>query len=162
MPDEREVHMGKGRWLVAAAAVVALVVGLGGGAVLAQEGDPDGSSPIQSFISRVAGILGLDEQEVQTAFDQAAREMQDEAVQRKLAYLVESGKITQEQADEYAEWYGSRPESLGPRFGKRGFGGFGGRHGHGRGGSSLHGFHKGFPAPSGETESAPSPDATSL
>lgn len=154
--------MRKRRWMVAVAAVVALVVGLGGGTVLAQEGDPDGISPIQSLVSRVAGILGLDEQEVQYAFDQATREIQDEALQRKLAYLVESGKITQEQADEYAEWYGSRPESLGPRFGRRGFGafgGFGGRHGRGWGG---HGFHKGFPAPSGETESAPDPDATSL
>ena len=151
--------MGKRNRLVVVAAVMALVVGLGGGAVMAQESESDGGSPIQSFVSRVAGILGLGEQEVQDAFDQAAREMHDEALQQKLAYLVEEGKITQEQADEYAEWYESRPESLGPRFGGRGFGG---RHGHGWGGPRLRGFHKGFPAPSGETEGAPAPDGTSL
>ena len=64
------------------------------------------------FASRVAAKLELDEGKVQDAFRQVAREVEDEVLQRKLGRMVESGRLTEEQADEYRKWYSSRPEGL--------------------------------------------------
>ncbi len=144
--------MWKKRWIVVPVTLVALALGVTGGVALAQEAT-EGDSPLQSLASRVATILGLDEQQVADALEQASREMRDEAVQNKLNSLVESGRITQEQADEYLQWYQERPESVRPGFG-RGHGGFG--HRHGRRGGGLR-FRSG---PSAETE--PAPEATAL
>jgi hypothetical protein len=105
----------------------------------------------------VATILGLDETDVQDAFDQAGREMEDDALHRSLDRKVERGRLTQEQADEYEGWYQSRPESLSPRpsfrgFGHRGF--FGGRMMGGRGWFGG-GFHRGVdPTPAPESSDA--------
>lgn len=118
------------RLLLPVAATMVVISIFTGGAVMAQEAG-DGETPvIQGFASRVAVILGLDEAQVQDAMDQARREMQDEVLKSKLDSLVEQGRLTQEQADAYLEWYQSRPEGIwgfegpGPGFG------FGG-HGHG-------------------------------
>lgn len=128
----------KRRWVVAPVIIGLMAIGLTGGVVMAQTGEDDGTgSPLSSFVSRVASILGVDEARVQEAFDQAATELRDEAMQRKLAALVESGRLTQEQADEYLEWYQSRPADTfqrgipGPKFGggHRGFGRRGWGHG---------------------------------
>ena len=127
------------RWLYALILTGLLVIGITGGTVLAHGGGENGDSPIESFASRVAGILGLGltEAQVQDAFDQARTEMQDEALQAKLDQLVENGRLSQEQADEYKGWYDSRPETLTQGFGGRkfhfgrGFGGRGFHHGMG-------------------------------
>ena len=111
----------KRRWLYAFLLTGLLVIGITGGAVLAHGGGENGDSPVKSFASRVAGILGLNESQVQDAFDQARTEMQDEALQAKLDKMVESGRLTQEEADEYKEWYDSRPDTLTPGFGGRKF-----------------------------------------
>jgi hypothetical protein len=126
----------KRRWLVITLLVGVMAIGITGGTVLAQDGGGvvGGDSPPQKFTSRVATILGLDEAHVQAAFKQAGREMQNEALQRKLARMVEHGRLTQEQADAYMEWYQARPEGLLPGFGGHGFhrgGMMGGRGGHG-------------------------------
>lgn len=125
--------MNKRRWLYALILTGLLVIGITGGAVLAHGGGENGDSPVKSFASRVAGILGLDESQVQDAFKQARAEMQDEALQAKLDKMVESGRLTQEEVDEYKEWYDSRPDTLTPGFGGRKFHfgqGFGGRRFH--------------------------------
>jgi hypothetical protein len=115
--------MMKKRLLLPVAATMIVISIVTGGAVMAQE-NGDGETPvIESFASRVAAILGLDEAQVQDAMDQARREMQDEALKSKLDSLVEQGRLTQEQADEYWQWYQSRPEGIwgfvgpGPGFG---------------------------------------------
>lgn len=90
-----------------------IAVGLMTGAILANtEGDEDGN-PRHGFASRVAAILGLGEDKVQDAFGQASQEMQDEGFQQKMGQLFENGKLTQEQSDEYTNWFLSRPEGLG-------------------------------------------------
>ena len=132
----------KRRWVVIGLVVGLLAMAVTTGAVLSYTGD--GDSPYGTFASRVAAILGVDQAQVQDALDQAAREIQDEAIQNKLNRLVESGRLTQEQADEYLEWYLARPESgLHGRFlpGLRGWGFFGGPRFHGHG----------HPAPAPET-----------
>lgn len=131
----------KKHWLLVPILVGVLALGITGGIALAQGGGTGDASPWSSFTSRVAAILGLDEAKVQDAFDQAARDMQDEALRERLDNQVEQGRLSQEQADEYYEWYQSRPEGLlspglpfggfrGPWFDRGGM--WGGLRGHGK------------------------------
>ena len=97
--------------VILALAIVALVGGTAG-AVLASDSDSTTttSSPWDTFTSKVASILGLDEATVQDAVDQARQEMRDEALQNRLDELVANGQLTQEEADQYLEWWQSRPD----------------------------------------------------
>ncbi|MBI2830316.1 MAG: hypothetical protein HYX81_04065 [Chloroflexi bacterium] len=92
--------------LIAALAVVVLVGSLGV-VVYAQEGTTSGQP--KTLLARVATILGIDQQKVEDAFKQAQKDMQAEALDARLKALVEQGKITQEQADQYKKWWQSRP-----------------------------------------------------
>lgn len=77
------------RLLMVAAAVVVLGVGavaLGGAVTSAQEGD----GPFRSILGRVADKLGVSEEELQAAFDEARSEAIDDA--------VAEGSLTEEQA----------------------------------------------------------------
>ena len=98
--------------------------------------------------------MGIDEQSVKDALTQAKQEVRSKFLKHRLDDAVEAGRLTQEQADEYLEWYEARPEGSFPhhkgrrtfrssfggggegeegglreRFGGRGFGGqwFGGQ-----------------------------------
>jgi hypothetical protein len=156
----------KRKLIILPVAATMIVVGIfTAGAVMAQGNDTNGTDTtpaVQSFASRVATILGLDETTVQNAMDQAHKDMQDEAMQNrldalktKLDAMVANGQITQEQEDtylqkanEYYQWYLTRPQGIqgfgGPGMGfgfeDHGYGlkgegpGFGfGRHGRGHG-----------------------------
>ena len=62
--------MRRRRWFVVSLIVAVLALSVTGGAVLAQgSGGQDGDSPLKSFAARVAGILGLEETQVQDALD---------------------------------------------------------------------------------------------
>jgi hypothetical protein len=109
----------KKRWFLVPAIAVMLAIGvITAGAALAQ-GTNTGDPAISDLVSRIARILNLEEARVQDAVDQALRETRDESVRNKLNELVEQGRITQEQADEYFTWYQSRPDDL-PGFMERG------------------------------------------
>ncbi len=54
--------------------------------------------------------VALDADELKAAYTQAQAEMQAEALQSRLQDLVTQGKITQEQADQYLQWWNSRPD----------------------------------------------------
>ncbi len=112
----------KRRWLLVTLLVVVLAIGVTGGVVLAQSADSESDSPVKSFIARVAEKLGLEETQVENAFKEATKEMQDETLLDKLEKQVEQGRLTQEEADEYYQWYQSRPDTLTPSmpFGKSG------------------------------------------
>jgi hypothetical protein len=113
--------------LPAAAAMVAIAI-FTGGAVMAQENGTGETGVVQSFASRVAAILNLPEADVQSAMEQAQTEMRDEAARSRLDSMVEQGRLTQAQADEYFDWLQSRPEGVpgiegrGPGFEFRGHG----------------------------------------
>ncbi len=104
------------RWLFIPIVVLLVAMGVVGGAVLAEQvsdGDKvtdDGDK--KGFAGRVAEILGLDEETVADAMKQAKKEMHEEYVQAWLDKMVESGRITQEQADEYQDWLDDRPEGF--------------------------------------------------
>ena len=68
---------------------------------------------------RVAEILGIAPETLQSAFQQAREEHQDEVLAERLAQAVEDGKITREEADAILSWIDAKPEVLD---GLRGFG----------------------------------------
>ncbi len=95
--------MRKNKKLIIIAVVVGIVlVGSLAGAAFAQTASTDGNSG-KTLLARVAAILGIEQQKVEDAFTQAQKEMQNEALDSYLKKLVESGKLTQEQADQCSE-----------------------------------------------------------
>jgi len=85
------------------------------------QGNEGGDSNASKLATKVAEILGLDTAVVDDAIKQAREELRDEAIQNKLNALVENGKLTQEQSDEYLNWIQSKPEGM-PAIGKQFFG----------------------------------------
>lgn len=101
--------------LIAVLAIVGVVAaGITGGVAVAQTSDGGEAAPVQGFVGRVANILGLEPEQVQDAFLQARREMQNESLKMRLDRMVERGLLTQEQAAEQYNWFQSRPENLAP------------------------------------------------
>ncbi len=96
--------------IVAILATAVLLVGSIGGVALAQTGSTGDTTSGKTLLARVAAILGIDRQKVEDAFAQAQREMRDEALDTRLKNLVDQGKITQQQADQYKAWVKSRPD----------------------------------------------------
>jgi polyhydroxyalkanoate synthesis regulator phasin len=54
--------------------------------------------------------VAIDSEQLKDALDQAQSEIQDEALETRLQNLVDEGKMTQEEADQYLEWWRSRPD----------------------------------------------------
>jgi hypothetical protein len=73
------------------------------------------TSNITSIWDRIASILDQNTgatvtgTDLQQASDQARQQVQDEALSNMLKKLVDSGKITQKQADDYMTWLGKKP-----------------------------------------------------
>jgi|WetSurMetagenome_2_1015567.scaffolds.fasta_scaffold286377_2 hypothetical protein len=101
------------RFLVIAAIVAVVLIISIAGVALAQTNDSN-STQGKSFAARVAAMLGIDQQKVEDAFTQAQKDMTNEAMDARLKSLVDSGKITQEQADQYQQWWQSRPSDILP------------------------------------------------
>ncbi len=71
-----------------------------------------------TLIARVAEILGIDQQDVEDAFQQALNEQREERRQQmeaaretRIQELIEHGVITQQQADEWHAWCEARPDN---------------------------------------------------
>ena len=120
-----------------------LLVGSIGGVVLAQTENDDENQPeakCEALLNRVCAIyqentgVAIEQEALKDAFNQAQDELRTEAMETWLQSLVENGKITQDEADQYQEWRQSKPDvQLG--FGMRGPGKFQGMGGmRGRGG----------------------------
>ena len=96
------------KFIVTVLLVAMVLVGSTVGVVLAADNGND-SQP-KTLLARVAEILGIDQQKVEDAFAQAKSEMQTEALRNRLQNLVDQGKITQGEADQYLEWQQARPD----------------------------------------------------
>ena len=121
---------------------IVLLVGTTIGIVFAQE-ETEGTTPAKlTMLDRVAGNLGIEPQVLKDAFAEVRSEMRDEALDGYLQKMVDYGKITQDEADQYKEWWQSRPDTelLGSHKGSFGFEGFRGgmKWGGGRSGWSGH------------------------
>ena len=70
----------------------------------------------QALLDRACAIyeeetgVAVDSEQLRDALDQAQDELWDEALETRLQNLVDEGKITQEEADQYLEWWQSRPD----------------------------------------------------
>ncbi len=98
--------------------ITALVATIGGFAIAnaANSNKEDGSTAGQ-LMDKVAEIYqqntgtAIDSQELQKAFEQAQTALRSDRLDAILQKLVDEGKITQEQADQWKAWWDSRPSS---------------------------------------------------
>ncbi|MFC1897718.1 hypothetical protein ACFLX8_04040 [Chloroflexota bacterium] len=97
--------------------VLALLLAMGATTTVLAQGEEETTPPEASengLLERVAGILGIDEEDLVNAFKQAQREMCEDTFINRLNQAVEEGRITQEHADELVEWWQQRPEAIEP------------------------------------------------
>jgi hypothetical protein len=119
--------MRKRKWLIPVVLSVVLIGGITGGMIAAA--DNGSSSTVaqnqtadqyQAFLDRACAIyqentgVAIDSGQLKDALDQAQSELQEEALESRLQNLVDEGKITQEQADQYLTWWQSRPDIQAP------------------------------------------------
>ena len=134
------------KWLIIPALAALLLTGAIAGTAFAQSESDDDSSSASRFVEILAEKLGIDEDQVQTAVEETKAELQaerkaawEQQLRDKLAAMVEEGKITQAQADEYLDWYLNPPELASGKFGKK-FASGRGHHRGKRGGSWGYGW----------------------
>jgi hypothetical protein len=121
--------------IIAVLAAVLLAGSIGGVALAVGNGDDSQpKAPGEDLLARVCTIyqqktsVAIDQAALKDAFTQARSEMQKEWEQARLQDLVKQGKITQNQADKYLNWWQSKPD-VPFGFGFRGHGGFPGKGG---------------------------------
>ena len=98
----------KRKFIIMVLGTILIVAASLGGVAIAQESEED-SQP-DTLLGKVAKILGIDQQAVEDAFEQAQAEMREEALDRHLQNLVDEGIISEENAAEYKAWLESRPD----------------------------------------------------
>jgi len=117
------------KFIVAAVLAAVMLLGIIGGVVLATNNgeDSEAETKYEALLDRVCKIyeentgVAINSEALQDAFANAQSEMQTEAVKTWLQSLVDDGKITQGEADQYLEWWQSRPDvPSGFDFGGRG------------------------------------------
>jgi hypothetical protein len=105
-------------FLLSALAIAMLISSIAAGVTLAQSGGGSGAQAGNdtALWDKVCEIyqentgVALDADQLKAAYTQAQTEMQAEALQSRLQNLVTQGKITQEQADQYLQWWNSKPD----------------------------------------------------
>jgi len=116
--------MRKRRWFIPVVVVsVLLIAGTVGGVLVAgsdSSGNAEDQSQItdryQALLDRACAIYQestgatVDSEQLRHALDQAQGELWDEALETRLQNLVDDGQITQEEANQYLEWWQSRPD----------------------------------------------------
>ena len=81
------------------------------GTVFAQEKQSD-STPHDSINERIAEILGIERETLDSAIKTARKEYLKAKHYKSLAAMVEAGTITQEQANEIDTWKDNKPEVI--------------------------------------------------
>jgi hypothetical protein len=114
--------------IIAVSAAVLLAGSISGVALAADNGDNTQPKTLGTdLLAKVCTIyqektgVAIDQQVLKDAFTEARSEMQKEWEQAHLQDLVRQGKITQDQADKYLNWWQSRPDvPIGPGLGGHG------------------------------------------
>ncbi|MCX6009794.1 MAG: hypothetical protein NTW48_07170 [Chloroflexi bacterium] len=103
--------------IVAVLAAVILTGSISGVVLAADNGDNNQpGAKNEALLDKVCAIYEqntgttIDAQALKEAFTQAQDEMRTEALDEYLQKLVDEGKITQEQADQYKAWLETRPD----------------------------------------------------
>jgi hypothetical protein len=116
--------MWKRKWFIPVVVVsVLLISGIVGGVLVAgsdsssnTEDQSQTTDRYQALLDRACAIYEektgttIDSEQLKDALDQAQGELRDEALETRLQKLVDEGQITQEEADQYLEWWQSRPD----------------------------------------------------
>jgi uncharacterized membrane protein len=116
--------MWKRKWFIPVVVVsVLLIGGIVGGVVVAgsdsssnTEDQSQTTDRYQALLDRACVIyeektgVAIDSAQLKDALDQAQGELRDEALETRLQKLVDEGQMTQEEADQYLEWWQSRPD----------------------------------------------------
>jgi hypothetical protein len=115
--------MRKRKWFIPVVLSVVMVGGITGGVMVAADdssGAFDQQSQLadrhQALLDRACAIYqentgtAIDSEQFKAALDEAQGELQEEALESRLDNLVENGKMTQDEADSYLEWWQSRPD----------------------------------------------------
>jgi hypothetical protein len=116
--------MRKRKWFIPVVVVsVLLIGGITGGLVTAAsdsssntEAQNQATDRYQALLDRACAIyeeemgVAIDSGQLKDALDQAQGELQEEALESRLQNLVDDGQMTQEEADQYLEWWQSRPD----------------------------------------------------
>ena len=78
----------------------------------------DGGNPRSALMARVAEILGIDQADVEGAFEQAMGEQREQreaemeaAREERIQSLIDEGVVTQEEVDEWEAWMEARPDN---------------------------------------------------
>jgi len=107
------------KFIIITVTAAAVVAGCLAGVVFANPENGDDSQPearCEALLDRVCEIyeentgVTIAPQQLRDAFAQAQSEMRDEALESRLQHLVDQGQITQDEADQYLEWWQSRPD----------------------------------------------------
>jgi len=120
--------MWKRKWFIPVVVVCILLIGGIVGGVIAAADDSasdteDQTAPsdrYQVLLDRACAIyqestgVAIDSEQLKDALDQAQGELRDEALETRLQKLVDEGQMTQEEADQYLEWWQSRPDIEAP------------------------------------------------
>jgi uncharacterized membrane protein len=116
--------MRKRKWFIPAVVLsVLLIGGIAGGVIAAADNSSNNTEAQNQTTDRYQALLdkacaiyeektgvAIDSGQLKDALDQAQSEMRDEALESRLQNLVDEGKITQAEADQYLEWWQSRPD----------------------------------------------------
>jgi competence protein ComGC len=101
--------------LITLVVVAVLVITLGVVAVTQANDQGTGQSANVSLFDKVAAIYktntgnAIDSAALQKAFQQAQQQLATDAQNAMMKKLVDSGKITQKQADDYQAWLAAKP-----------------------------------------------------
>lgn len=101
--------------LISALLIAVVLIGGTTGIVLAQTGD-NGQSKMSNLLDRVVTIykektgVDIDAAKLQESMTQAQSEARDKAQNDRLQAMVDAGKITKEQADQYKTWLKNTPD----------------------------------------------------
>jgi uncharacterized membrane protein len=116
--------MRKRKWFIPVVVLSILLIGGIAGGLIAAADDSSSNTESQSratdryqaLLDRTYAIyeeqtgVAIDSEQLKDALKQARGEMRHEALENWLQNLVDNGKITQEEADQYLEWWQSRPD----------------------------------------------------
>lgn len=116
--------MWKRKWFIPVVVVSVLLIGGIVGGVIVAGSDSSSNTEDQSqaadhypaLLDRACTIyeekmgVAIDSEQLKDALKEAREEMHDEALASWLQNLVEEGKITQQEGDQYLEWWQSQPE----------------------------------------------------
>jgi hypothetical protein len=115
--------MRKRKWFIPVVLSIVLIGGIAGGVIVAADDSSSNvdeqsqpSDQYHALLDRACSIyeektgVAIDSEQLKDALDQARGEMRDEALESRLQDLVNDGQMTQEEADQYLEWWQSRPD----------------------------------------------------